>query len=44
MQFGEVSVASALVYALVGLAGLYQAVSWKRVQNRWAQPVAIASR
>ena len=38
MQFGEVSAASALVYGLVGLAGLYQAVSWKRVQNRWAQP------
>src|SRR5678816_4379972 len=32
-QFGEVSAASALVYGLVGLAGLYQAVSWKRVQN-----------
>ena len=44
MQFGEVSAASALVYALVGLAGLYQAVSWKRVQSRWAQPAAIATR
>ena len=44
MQFGEVSVVSALVYGLVGLAGLYQAVSWKRVQSRWAQPAAIATR
>ena len=44
MQFGELSPASALVYGLVGLAGLYQAVSWKRVQNRWAQPAAIATR
>jgi uncharacterized membrane protein YuzA (DUF378 family) len=44
MQFGEVSAPSALVYGLVGLAGLYQAVSWKRVQNRWAQPAAIATR
>ena len=44
MQFGEVSAASTLVYGLVGLAGLYQAVSWKRVQNRWAQPAAIATR
>jgi uncharacterized membrane protein YuzA (DUF378 family) len=44
MQFGEVSAASALVYGLVGLAGLYQAVSWKRVQSRWAHPAAIASR
>jgi uncharacterized protein len=44
MQFGAVSAASALVYGLVGLAGLYQAVSWKRVQSRWAQPAAIATR
>ena len=44
MKFGEVSAASALVYGLVGLAGLYQAVSWKRVQSRWAQPAAIATR
>ena len=44
MPFGEVSAVSALVYGLVGLAGLYQAVSWKRVQSRWAQPAAIATR
>ena len=44
MQFGEVSAVSALIYGLVGLAGLYQAVSWKRVQNRWAQPEATALR
>ena len=44
MQFGEVSTASALVYGLVGLAGLYQAVSWKRVQSRWAQPAVISAR
>ena len=44
MEFGEVSAASALVYGLVGLAGLYQALSWKRVQSRWAEPAAIASR
>ena len=44
MQFGQVSAAGAFVYGLVGLAGLYQAVSWKRVQSRWAQPAAIATR
>ena len=44
MQFGEVSAASAFVYGLVGLAGLYQAASWKRVQSRWAQPAVIATR
>ena len=44
MQFGEVSAVSALVYGLVGVAGLYQAVSWKRVQSRWAHPAAISVR
>ena len=44
MPFGEVSAASAFVYGLVGLAGLYQAVSWKRVQSRWAHPASLASR
>ena len=44
MQFGQVSAASAFVYGLVGLAGLYQAVSWKRVQSRWGQPAAISTR
>jgi uncharacterized membrane protein YuzA (DUF378 family) len=44
MPSGEVSAAGALVYGLVGLAGLCRAVSWKRVQSRWAQPAAIATR
>ena len=35
MQFGEVSPITALVYGLVGLAGLYQGVSWKGMQRRW---------
>ena len=43
-HFGEVSAVSALIYGLVGLAGVYQAVSWKRVQNRWAQPAVIPTR
>ena len=30
LSFGEVSPLSAAVYALVGLAGLYRAVSWRR--------------
>ena len=37
MRFGEVSALSAVVYGLVGLAGLYQALFWKRVQGRWMQ-------
>ncbi len=35
MKFGEVSTLSAIVYALVGLAGLYQGVSFKAIQQRW---------
>ena len=38
MRFGEVSALSAIVYGLVGAAGLYQALFWKRVQTRWMQP------
>ena len=44
MQFGQISAASAFVYGLVGLAGLYQTASWKRVQSRCAQPAAISTR
>ena len=35
MQFGEISAAGAVVYGLVGLAGLYQAVSRKRILGYW---------
>lgn len=35
MRFGETSVPSSVVYGLVGLAGLYQALSWKAIQRRW---------
>jgi uncharacterized protein len=38
LSFGEVSGLTAVVYALVGAAGLYQALFWKRVQSRWMQP------
>ena len=33
MRFGEVSPLSAVVYGLVGLAGAYQALAWKRVHS-----------
>lgn len=39
--FGPLSLVSRLVYVLVGLAALYQALQWKAIQHRW-QP-AIAS-
>ena len=38
LSFGEVSALTAVVYGLVGVAGLYQALFWKRLQSRWMQP------
>ena len=35
MRFGETSALSATVYGRVGIAGLYQALSWKSIQRRW---------
>jgi uncharacterized membrane protein YuzA (DUF378 family) len=38
LSFGEVSGLTAVVYGLVGLAGVYQAIFWKRGDARWLQP------
>lgn len=35
---------TAAVYGLVGLAALYQALFWKRVQGRWLEPAAGQTR
>ena len=35
MRFGETSALSTVVYGLVGLSGLYQALTWKSIQRRW---------
>jgi uncharacterized protein len=35
MKFGETSALSTVVYSLVGLAGLYQALTWRSIQRRW---------
>jgi hypothetical protein len=43
MRFGEVSAASAVIYALVGLAGAYQALLWKGIQRRWHDSPLLAS-
>lgn len=40
LSFGEVSGLTAVVYGLVGAAGVYQALFWKRVHSRWMQPAA----
>lgn len=33
---GELGGISRAAYALVGLAGVYQALTWKSIQKRWA--------
>jgi len=35
MKFGETSILSSVVYGLVGVAALYQALSVKAIQHRW---------
>ncbi len=34
--FGDMSLLSRLAYGLVGLSALYQAVTWRAIQQRWA--------
>ena len=38
LSFGQVSALTTVVYGLVGAAGLYQALFWKRAQGRWLEP------
>ena len=38
--FGSMSGVSRLVYVLVGLGALYQAISWKAIRHRWAASAA----
>lgn len=33
--FGAKNAVGAIIYGLVGLAAVYQALSWKAVQRRW---------
>lgn len=42
MKFGETSALSTVVYSLVGVAGLYQALTWKSIQRRWHGDLAGA--
>jgi uncharacterized membrane protein YuzA (DUF378 family) len=43
MRFGETSALSSVVYVLVGLSALYQALSFKAIQRRWGSAPAVAS-
>ncbi len=42
--FGEMSPVSRLVYVVVGLAALYQALQWKAIQHRWSSTVNAPAR
>lgn len=39
--FGNASGMSRLVYSLVGLAGVFQAMQWKGIQRRWSTAPAM---
>jgi len=39
--FGDASVLSRVVYSLVGIAGLFQAMQWKAIQRRWSMSPAM---
>lgn len=44
--FGDGSALSRVVYGLVGAAGIFQALQWKAIQQRWAnvQPLRVSAR
>jgi uncharacterized protein len=41
LTFGETNVASRIVYALVGLSAIYQAVQLPATQRRWAHSSTV---
>jgi len=42
MKFGETSALSSVVYGLVGLSGIFQALTWKSSHSRWHADAANA--
>jgi len=44
LRFGETSAITSIVYLLVGISALYQAVSFKAIQRRWGHQSAFATR
>jgi hypothetical protein len=38
--FGDMTALSRLVYILVGLSAVYQALQWKAIQKRWGMAKA----
>jgi uncharacterized membrane protein YuzA (DUF378 family) len=43
MRFGETSPFSLMVYAVIGIAGLYEVVTWKAIQRRWSSRLVPVS-
>ena len=39
--FGDASMLSRIVYSLVGIAGLFQAMQWRAIQRRWSTSPAM---
>jgi hypothetical protein len=39
--FGDATPLTRLIYVLVGMAGLFQALQWKAIQHRWAGHKAL---
>jgi len=44
MRFGQTSGLTSVVYSLVGLAGIYQAIFWRGIQQRGKEHSPAASR
>jgi uncharacterized membrane protein YuzA (DUF378 family) len=44
LSFGQTSALTSVVYLLVGISALYQAVSFKAIQRRWGHESALATR
>jgi uncharacterized membrane protein YuzA (DUF378 family) len=40
--FGPMAALSRVIYALVGAAAVYQALSWKAIQRRWGLALAAS--
>ncbi len=38
---GDATMLSRIVYSLVGIAGLFQAMQWKAIQRRWSMSPAM---
>ncbi len=41
--FGDGAVLSRIIYVVVGVAGVFQAVQWRAIQRRWGGQPAVAA-